>query len=128
VSEATLTDEVAEALGELERAFVGAVTQEADGAGGAYVTVDGIELGDGWDAGCAALTFHLPYNYPAASPYPYYLPGDLSPTGNWPPALQRIRWRDRDVIQISLRHNRWDPERDRVVGCVLQVAEWLRRQ
>jgi len=32
------------------------------------------------------------------------------------------------VIQVSLRHNNWDPERDRAVGCVVAVAAWLRAQ
>lgn len=120
-----IVTEVGEALEELGREFPGAVTHELDDVGGAYVMVGGIRLGSGWTCEEAPLTFHLPYNYPAASPYPYYLPSDATPVADWPPALQRVRWRDRDVIQVSLRHNNWDPGRDRVVGCVLQVAAKL---
>jgi hypothetical protein len=123
---AVVAEEAAAALGELEFEFPGAVSHEPDGSGGAYVTVGGIEMGESWNMAQVPLTFHLPYNYPSASVYPYYLPGDLEPR-QWPPALQRIQWRDRNVIQVSLRHNNWDPERDRVLGCVLQVADWLRR-
>jgi hypothetical protein len=119
-----LTD-VAEALEDLEQEFPGDVTHELDDVGGVYVTVDGIRLGSGWTREEAPLTFHLPYNYPAASPYPYYLPSDVIPVADWPSALQRVRWRDQDAIQVSLRHNNWDPERDRIVGCVLQVAARL---
>jgi hypothetical protein len=124
VTGAVVTD-VAEALEELEREFPGAVMHEPDDVGGAYVTVGGIRLGRGWTREEAPLTFHLPYNYPAASPYPYYLPDDVTPVADWPLALQRVRWRGRGMIQVSLRHNNWDPECDRVVGCVLQVAARL---
>lgn len=116
---------VAKAVEELADAF-GGVAAEPDGSGGAYVTVSDVELGQKWSRPSAPLTFHLPFNYPAASPYPYYLPGDLGVEDPWPPALQRIQWRDRQVIQVSLRHNNWDPVRDRVLGCILQVQEWLR--
>ena len=81
MSVAPLAPEVAAALGELESAYPGAVSAEPDGAGGAYVTVDEIDLGDSWSIERAPVTFHLPYNYPAASPYPYYLPAELNLTG-----------------------------------------------
>jgi hypothetical protein len=124
---ATVSPLVAEGLGELECEF-GPLGVEPDDVGGAYVTLQPHAIGSGWNLSNATLTFHLPYNYPAAAPYPYYLPGDVAPTGAWPPALQAIQWRDRAVLQVSLRHNNWDPERDRVRGCVTQVLDWLRRQ
>jgi hypothetical protein len=125
---AALAADVADALEELERAYPGSISLEPDDVGGIYVTITGIELGGRWTADTTTLTFHLPYNYPAAAPYPYYLPADLDLGGAWPTAPQRIRWRDRDVIQVSLRHNQWDPQRDRVIGCVMQVCAWLRNQ
>jgi hypothetical protein len=121
-----LSPGVTEAVGELEDFCSEEVALEPDGSGGAYVTIP-IDLGPSWSASAAPLTFHLSFNYPAASPYPYYLPGSLSLAGPWPPALQRIQWRDRNVIQVSLRHNNWDPHLDRVLGCILQVKEWLQR-
>jgi len=121
-----LSPGVAEAVQELEGFSSEGVGLEPDGSGGAYVTIP-IELGPSWSAGAAPLTFHLPFNYPAASPYPYYLPGNLNLADPWPPALQRIQWRNQNVIQVSLRHNNWDPHRDRVLGCILQVKEWLQR-
>jgi hypothetical protein len=123
---AVVAVEVEAARGELESEFPGAIAMEPDGAGGAYMGVEGIELGERWSAARSTLTFHVPYNYPAASPYPYYLPADCAPKGAWPAALQQVHWRDREMIQVSLRHNNWDPERDRVLGCVLQVAAFLR--
>lgn len=128
MSDAVVVGDVAEALEELREAFPGVMSDEPDGSGGAYVTVDRIELNERWSAETTSLTFHLPFNYPAASPYPYYVPGELSLSAPWPPALQRVQWRGRNVIQVSLRHASWDPTRDRVTGCVMQVADWLRSQ
>jgi hypothetical protein len=127
VSTGALAPDVDEALQELEKTLEKAVEFEADGVGGAYVTVEDVRLGERWNTPAAPLTFHLPYNYPSAAPYPYYLPGEVAPMGPWPAALQKIEWRGRQVVQVSLRHNQWDPQRDRVAGCVLQVAERLRQ-
>jgi hypothetical protein len=113
---------------ELEAAFEGRVSIEPDGVGGAYVSVSGLELGTGWNQPDATLAFHLPYNYPAAPPYPFYLPSDASPNGSWSNALQRVEWRGRQVVQVSLRHNNWDPSRDTATGSVLQACDWLRAQ
>jgi hypothetical protein len=126
VTEAVLTSGVAEGILELEEAFPERVRHEPDGNGGAYVTVTEIPLGARWTRESSPLSFHLPYSYPNAAPYPYYLPGDLDLTGPWPQELQRVTWRERDAIQVSLRHTNWDPDRDRVLGCVWQVAERLR--
>jgi hypothetical protein len=112
----------------LEKAFRGRVSYEPDGSGGAYVTVQGVELSDRFARPTAPLTFQLAYNYPAAAPYPFYLPGDATLSGAWPPALQPIEWRGMRVIQVSLRHNNWDPHRDTAVGCVVQISSWLQAQ
>jgi len=121
-----LAADVGEGVRLLEEAFPSRVSCEADGQGGAYVTVGDVDLGGTWNVAVAPLSFHLAYNYPAAAPYPFYLPAGTRPSGGWPNGLQRVHWRDRDVVQVSLRHNRWDPARDSAVGSVLQVRDWLR--
>jgi hypothetical protein len=123
---AVVSAEVAEGVRQLEMAFPDQVSHEPDGQGGTYVTVGDIQLGDGWTEVAAPLTLHLAYNYPAAAPYPFYLPARVEPNGTWPEALQRVHWRDTDVLQVSLRHNSWDPGRDTAVGSVFQVRDWLR--
>ncbi len=128
MSVAALTAEVSDATADLEDHFGDRVAWETDGEGGAVVTVERIELGKGWTRPEAPLRFVVPYNFPAAPPYPYYLPRDAHPQGSWPPALQPIEWRGAPVIQVSLRNTRWDPARDGLIGCVLQVAAWLREQ
>jgi hypothetical protein len=123
-----LSSDVARGIHELEAAFPGRVTDEQDGSGGSFVTVDSIDLGSRWSRSNAPLTFHLPYNYPAGAIYPFYLPGDVTPVSELPPALQVVDWRGARVIQVSLRHSNWDPRRDNAVGAVMQTQAWLKRQ
>ena len=125
---ATLAPEVDEALHELEDHFGDDFASEPDGQGGALVAIDKISLGKTWTKTKVSLRFVVPYNFPATPPYPYYLPRDAHPSGTWPAALQPIEWRGAPVIQVSLRHNRWDATRDSLLGCVLQVTAWLREQ
>lgn len=129
MSSAVISGDVANGLVELEGAFPGRVSHEPDGSGGAYVTVDAIGLSEHWTRLQAPLTFHLAYNYPACAIYPFYLPADVIPAnGQLPQALQPVQWRERSVIQVSLRHTNWDPLRDNAVGAVMQTQDWLQRQ
>lgn len=124
---ATIASDVALGIAQLEEAFPGRVAHEPDQCGGAYVTVEGVDLGERWSPARAPLSFHLAYNYPAAAPYPFYLPGESAPLEGWPQVLQRVEWRSRAVVQVSLRHTNWDPTRDSAVGSVLQVQARLRK-
>lgn len=123
---AVVAADVGEGVRQLAETFPDRVSYEADGQGGAYVTVANIELGESWGMPVAPLSFHLAYNYPAAAPYPFYLPAGTEPNSDWPNGLQRVQWRERAVVQVSLRHNSWDPARDSAVGSVFQVRDWLR--
>jgi hypothetical protein len=128
MSTSALASDVSHGLDELEAAFPDRVTAEPDGTGGAFVSVDSIDLGDRWARSITPLAFHLPYNYPAGAIYPFYLPGDVTPNGGLPPALQPVEWRGRRMIQVSLRHTNWDAQRDNAVGAVMQTQAWLKRQ
>jgi len=127
VTAASVAADVETAAAELEEAFPGMIHWEPDENGGAYMTVE-IVLGERWTRSRAPVTFHVPYNYPFAPIYPYYLPEDVTPVDGWPPALQRAQWQGSAVVQVSLRHNAWDPSRDNAVGCVLQMQAWAREQ
>lgn len=129
MNSAVISSEVATGIAELESAFPDRVCHEPDGSGGAYVTVDAIQLGGHWTRPSAPLTFHMAYNYPASAIYPFYLPAEVIPAnGPLPPALQPVQWRERSVIQVSLRHTNWDPRRDNAVGAAMQTQDWLQRQ
>lgn len=127
MSAAVIADRVAEGLAEIEVFAPGRVSHEPDGSGGAYITVEGIALGPSWTQDIAALTFHLPYNYPDAAPYPYYLPEGHMPSPGQVQAVQPVVWREQAAVQVSLRNNNWDPATDTALGCLLQVSDWLRR-
>lgn len=119
---------VAVALADLEQAFPGRVSYEPDEAGGTFVAIAGCALGDGWTHPIADLAFHLPFNYPWAAIYPYYLTTETWPNSMVAPALQRVVWRGRQVIQVSLRHTSWTPEIDTALGCVRQTLQWACEQ
>lgn len=125
---AVVSSDVEAGLDELDAAFPGRVQHSPDGTGGTIVTIDGIELGEKWTPSSTPLSFELPYNYPAAAIYPFYIPGDVRRNdGSWHQGLQQVGWRGETVIQVSLRHNRWNPGVDSAVGSVLQVQDWLAR-
>src|SRR5947209_5432417 len=120
-----MTEEVQAALKELETEYQ--VTAEADGQGGAYVTVEAVDLGPRWNPTNTQVEFLIAYNYPYAAIYPYYTRPDLQRVdgGVWPSALQRVSWRGRDVIQVSLRCNRWQPAYDTASNSLRMVIHWF---
>ena len=125
---ATLTVEVAAALAEIEGHYGRRVHHEPDGQGGTLVMIDEIELPPTWAGPSAPLHFVIPFNFPAVAPYPYYLPQDVQPPAPWHQAMQPIEWRGMPMIQVSLRNANWRPAQDSILGCLMQVTEWLRSQ
>jgi hypothetical protein len=125
VSTTVIVQEVAHALVELHEAFPGRLASEPDGLGGALVSIADTRLPAGWPATHSALMFVIPFNFPAIPVYPYYIAAEVAPAGALGDALQRVQWRDRSVLQLSLRHNRWRPGLDTVFGSVLQAMDWL---
>ncbi len=121
-----IAPEVLRALGELAEEFPGRVESEPDGLGGAVVSIVATRLPAGWPAPQSAMMFSLPYNFPAIPVYPYYIAAEDAPEGELGEGLQRVGWRDRSVIQLSLRHNNWRPGLDTVIGSVVQAMDWLK--
>ena len=120
-----LAASVAAAIDELERDF-GNVTYEPDGSGGAYVGVGDIDAGPLWVPRLIPVEFHVQFNYPYAAIYPYYTTDELRRVdGSSPNALQRVDWRGRRVVQISLRATRWQPNIETASSALAQVRHWL---
>jgi hypothetical protein len=126
VSTITMPPDVARAVAELERVFSGRVRVEATDPSGAIVRLRDTELGSGWSSPTADLWFAIPFHYPDAAIYPYYVTGATPAPGVGGGALQPVAWRDMPATQVSLRHNAWDPTNDTAVGSVLQTQGWLR--
>jgi Prokaryotic E2 family E len=121
-----LLGEVFAALADLEREF-GSVAVQPAGDGGAYTIVDGIEIGPRWQPSPIALDFLIPSNFPYTYIYPFYTESPLQRLdgGPWPSALQRVNWRGREMTQISLRPNRWQPQHENASSLVYLVQHWF---
>lgn len=123
-----IAQEAARALQQLEEAFPGRLSSEPDGLGGALVAITEARMPTGWPATHSALMFVIPFNFPAIPVYPYYIEAEAAPPGALGEGLQRVDWRGRAVLQLSLRHNAWRPGLDTVVGSVLQAMDWLQQR
>jgi hypothetical protein len=121
----TLPPHLAQAVDELEQAFLNRITIESHDATGLVIQLRDVPLAERWTPRVGSLWFVIPYNYPDAPVYPYYVV-DATATGGAVPALRPVTWRDMAAIQVSLRQTAWDPARDTVVGCVVQTQSWLR--
>jgi hypothetical protein len=116
--------ELTRALEELERAFPGRVTVEAEDASGAVVRIADIQLSARWSAPTGDLWFLIPFHYPDAAIYPYHVTG-ATPSAGHVQALQPVNWRGMNATQVSLRHNSWNPNVDTALGSVRQTLAWL---
>jgi hypothetical protein len=125
VSQIALPPELAKGLEELERAFPGRVSIEGDEAG-PVVHLAAVELPAGWSPIVGVLSFLLPFHYPDAAIYPYYVTEAIPAPGVGGGALQQVSWRGVAATQVSLRHSGWDPARDTALGSVLATMAWLR--
>lgn len=120
---AVLPPAVQRAIDELEEAFSGRLAVDPD-ASGAIVSIADVELGPGWSAPTGILWFVVSFHYPDSAIYPYYVTDATHPPGG---ALQHVTWRGKTAIQVSLRHNRWDPAHDTALGSVRLTQAWLRQ-
>jgi hypothetical protein len=122
----TISDAVARAIGELEEDYRIEVLQTGDG--GAFVTVQDVDIGPRWNPRHVEIETLIPFNYPFAAIYPFYTQETLQRVDGsaWPNALQLVEWRGRRVVQISLRANRWDPNVDTARGAIAQVELWFK--
>jgi hypothetical protein len=124
VIEVSCPPDTTRAIEELEEAFPSRVAIEPGEDAGTIVRISETALGEGWSLRMGVLWFVLPFHYPDAAIYPYYVTA-ATPLGS-NGALQAVTWRGMPVTQVSLRHSAWDPARDNAVGSVLLTQAWLR--
>jgi hypothetical protein len=118
------SSEITRALDELEHAFPGRAMIETEDANGTIVRIANVELSSRWSSPAGDLWFLIPFHYPDSAIYPYYVTGSI-PTGGYLTALQPVQWRGVAAAQVSLRHNRWNPNVDTALGSVRQTVSWL---
>lgn len=122
-----LTSAVEAAVAAVQAHFAGKPVEVVpDGAGGATVTVDQIDLGDRYTPSTSWLGFHISAAYPHADVYPHYIGrvarGDGQAHGN---AVQPVDWNDRQALQLSRRSNRWNPATDNAALKAEKVIKWF---
>ena len=123
---------VAQAIETLRHAFPdAAITPEEDGAGGAYVFVDPIALGEKFQPGSTWIGAHIPPQFPYADIYPLFIGADVRRASgiDWTgPITGGHVFRGRSAIQISRRTNRLDPLLQTAASKFQKVLFWLNQQ
>jgi hypothetical protein len=127
-----ITDEVKVALEELRATFPdSAVTYAESGNGGAWCRVEPVSLGDSFQQQDSWIIFEIPYLYPEADLYPFFVRPDLTrkdggilgeglaqPVGCWVAGEQQ-------GTQVSRRTNILDSATNSAAGKLLKVLRWL---
>ena len=123
-----LTPEVRQAMDEIAAAFPdAAIDAEADGEGGAYVSVRDVALAPIYRQRETWIGFHITYMYPSADVYPHFVREDLcradgNPLGG---GMSPQHFRSRPAIQLSRRSNRLNPATDTAALKLQKVLRWL---
>ena len=98
----------------------------SDGAGGAYMIIDDVEVGPLYSASRTWLGFQISAAYDSADVYPHYISvltrTDGSPHGD---GIQSVTWRDRPALQLSRRSNGWRPGLDNAALKAEKVIRWF---
>jgi hypothetical protein len=125
-----MTPSVIAAVDGLKKAFPRAtVTVLAeDGNGGAFVVVDGVELGPKFSPATTWFGAQLPASLPYADIYPLFMAPDVTRADGGSlsnGALQSVTWQNRAAIQVS-RANRRMTGAQSAVSKFVKVIEFVR--
>lgn len=133
-----LTPEVEQAVQELREAYPeSTVSAIEDGQGGAFVTVDPVDLGEHITPRSSWIKFQITFQYPMADVYPLFIRGDAKrsagPPANGTPLGEgtafgqfAVNGQAEPAIQLSRRSNRLNPATDTAALKVEKVLTWLR--
>jgi len=129
-----LKPSVVQALAELRGRFgEGNVLHQEDGSGGAYVLVEGLDLGEVYteETRTSWVGFKIGYDYPMSDIYPHFVRPDLKRSdnrafGSGVSGPTQYAGYSRDAIQLSRRSNHRDPVTETALRKLLKVLEWVR--
>jgi hypothetical protein len=131
-----VTAQVAEAVREIRAAFPShQVNFIGDDQGGAFVRVDGVEIGSAFTPNTSWIGFQITFQYPFADVYPHYLRADLARvnrqafvqpfhsghTFSWPGG-------EETSLMVSRRSKYQYPAVETVAIKLSKVVDWLRQQ
>jgi hypothetical protein len=133
--------DVAKAVAELKEGLPQhEVHVREDSDGGAFVLVEGMEIGDGFAPNISWIGFQITFAYPDADVYPHFLDPQVryvgqgaAPNqhaeGNLPTAMTRgamLPGFDRPAIQVSRRSNHRCVATDSALQKLLRIVAFLR--
>lgn len=117
------------AVQELVNAFPDAqVIVVEDGSGGAYVTLDPLDLGERFTPRNVWVGGHISAFYPAADIYPIFMDAAVSRVDGQPfdaPITPNANFQGRPAWQISRRNNQIGTTAQTAVSKVLKVRHFL---
>ena len=105
------------------------VAVEPEEQGGAYVTVDDMEIGELYLPSRSWIGFLITFQYPDADVYPHFIDASVQRRDGNPHAegvSGPTEWRGRASLQLSRRSNRWNPATDTALLKMTKVLEWMR--
>jgi hypothetical protein len=119
------------AIEELRRQFDGHVINvEEDGTGGAYFTINDVDIGAGFTPSRSWLGGHITNGFPYADIYPMYIDGALVRAGQQAftvPVVPIPAWRGRPAIQVSRVNRNAAAQPQSASLKVLRVLDYLQR-
>lgn len=125
-----MNSNVEQAVTALREAFPHAeLTVEDDGAGGAYVRIEPIELGPRFIPERTWVGGHLPPQLPYADVYPLFIGSEVTRSDRRAfsaPITLGHNFRGKPALQISRRTNRLDPTVQTAALKFQKVLHWLR--
>jgi len=131
------------AVAELREGLPGhAITVKEDPEGGAFVIVEGIDIGECFSPSVSWVGFHITWPYPESDVYPHFIDQEVRYIGKGPSPVQhaggplpssmsrgqKMPGFDKAAIQVSRRSNRWNPATDTALRKLLRVVAFLRER
>lgn len=125
-----MAPEVERAVEAIRCSFEGAtVTVEEDGAGGAYVFIEPVDLGARFSPSTTWVGGHLTAQTPYSDVYPVFMGANVAWANSRAfsaPVTAGHTFRGRAAIQVSRRANKRDPKFEPPVAKFNKVLHWLR--
>lgn len=126
-----MKETVERALSELKRQFDGhSITVTEDGVGGAFFSIEGLDLGPGFSPSQSWLGGHITAAFPFADIYPMYIDGSVRRANGQafaPPVVPIAVWQGRPAIQVSRINRNAANEAQSASFKVARVLDFLRR-
>jgi len=132
--EVAMNPPVEEAIAEIRATFADhQVDVEPDTDGGAFVTVQNLQLGDQYTPSVSWMGFHITFQYPHADVYPHFCVAGLKKNGvDVVPPFHKGDWKTPSsavaATTVSRQSNHRNPAVDTAAIKLMKVLEWIRKQ